>query len=217
MLAEISRAGGQADVAVVDAYDEQGVEEHLRRLVDETGHVDISFNAIGLGYVIGESLTDATLDDFVGSIDAAMRTQFVTAIAAGRHMARAGSGVILAIIASSGRVPAPNQGTLSLVGAATAAFCGQLAVDLGPQGVRVVCLCSAGSPDAPGVNWAMTRHAESVGISREAFEDQLAERSALRRMPRLAEVGAAAALAASDQASAITATVLNVTCGQIVD
>ena len=56
------------------------------------------------------------------------------------------SMVILAIIAASGRVPMPNQGTLSVVGAATAAFCEQLAVDLGPQGVRVVCLCSAGSP-----------------------------------------------------------------------
>ena len=217
VLAEIRRAGGHAEVAVVDAYDEQGVEEHLRRLVDETGHVDISFNAIGLGYVIGESLTDATLDDFVTSIEAAMRTQFVTAIAAGRRMARAGSGVILAIVASPARVPMPNQGTLSVVGAAIAAFCGQLAVDLGPQGVRVICLCSAGSPDAPGVDYAMTLSAESAGMSRQAFEDQYAERSALRRLPRLAEVGAAAALAASDHASAVTATVLNVTCGQILD
>jgi 3-oxoacyl-[acyl-carrier protein] reductase len=215
VMAEISDAGGQAEVALVDAFDEHAVDDHLKRLVGEAGRVDISFNAVGLSYVIGEPLTDATADDFVTTIDAAMRTHFVTAISAGRQMAQAGSGVILTIIASSSRAPMPNQGTLSIVGAATEALCRQLAVDLGPKGVRVVCLCSAGSPDAPGVDYAMNLAAESAGMSREAFETQYAQGAALKRLPRLAEVGAVAALMASDRASAVTATVANVTCGQI--
>ncbi|MGH2971809.1 MAG: SDR family NAD(P)-dependent oxidoreductase [Gaiellaceae bacterium] len=215
--AEISRDGGQADVAAVDAYDEEAVEEHMKQLVDDTGRVDISFNAVGLGYVIGEPLTGASSDDFVTSVDKAMRTQFATAIAAGRRMAAAGSGVILTITASPARLTSPNQGSLGVVGAAIEALCRQLAADLGPQGVRVVCLRSAGSPDAPGVEYAMTRHAEQAGISRRAFEDQWAEQTLLKRLPRLAEVGAAAALMASDQASAITAAVTNVTCGVVMD
>jgi 3-oxoacyl-[acyl-carrier protein] reductase len=213
--AEIDEAGGRADTTVLDVLDERAVEHHLQRLVDETGSVDVSFNAVGLGYVIGEPLVDAAVDDFVTSIDAAMRIHFLTAVAAGRHMANAGSGAILTIVAPSARAPVPDQGTLGIVGAATEAFCRQLAVDLGPKGVRVICLCSAGSPDAPGVDYAMKLVAERAGLSRDAYEAQYAAGSALKRLPRLAEVGAAAALLASDQASAVTSTLANVTCGQI--
>lgn len=213
--AEIRSAGGRADVAVVDAFDESAVDAHVQRLIDEAGRLDISFNAVGLGYVIGEPLTTATSSAFVRSIEMAMRAQFVTAIAAGRQMAQAGSGVILTITAASSRVTMASQGTLGIVGAAIEALCRQLAVDLGPQGVRVICMCSAGSPDAPGVDYAMNLSAEAAGVSRAAFETDYASGSALKRLPRLAEVGAAAVLLASDHASAVTATVANVTCGQI--
>lgn len=104
-----------------------------------------------------------------------------------------------------------------MVGSAIEALCRQLAVDLGPRGVRVVCLRSAGSPDASGVDWAMTQLAERAGISREAFETQVAERTLLKRLPRVAEIGAVAALMASDRASAVTAAVVNVTCGAVAD
>ena len=37
-----------AEAAEVDALDEQAVEAHLRSVVDKTGRVDISFNAVGI-------------------------------------------------------------------------------------------------------------------------------------------------------------------------
>lgn len=213
--AEIAKAGGQAETAVVDASDESAVESHLSQLVKDAGRLDISFNAVGLGYVIGESLATATTEDFVESIARAMRTHYVTAISAGRQMERTGGGTILTVVASSARVTMPGQGTLGIVGAAIEALCRQLAMDLGASGVRVICLCSAGSPDAPGVDYAMNLSAEAAGMSREAFEAKYASGSALKRLPRLAEIGAAAALLASDHASGVTATIANVTCGQI--
>lgn len=211
----ITSSGGQADAAVVDAYDEGAVSDHLERLVADAGSVDISFNAVSFGYVIAQPLTTAPSSDFTKSIEMAMRCHFVTATAAGRQMERAGGGAILTIIASPSRMLMPNQGTLGIVGAATEAFCRQLAADLGPRGVRVICICSAGSPDAPDVDWAMNQSAEAAGMSREAFEEEFTSRSALKRLPRLDEVGAVAALMASDRASAVTASVANVTCGQI--
>jgi enoyl-[acyl-carrier-protein] reductase (NADH) len=39
----------------------------------------------------------------------------------------------------------------------------------------------------------------------------------LKRLPTLADVGNVAAFMASDQAVAMTATVANITCGQVVD
>jgi NAD(P)-dependent dehydrogenase (short-subunit alcohol dehydrogenase family) len=217
VLVEIVREGGRGEVAAVDAHDEQAVGDHLQRLLAATGRLDVSFNAVGLSYVFGKPLTEATVEGFSTTVQAAMRTHFVTATAAGRQMAQAGSGTILTITATPARMPLPNQGSLGVVGAAVEGLCRQLAVDLGPRGVRVICLRSAGSPDAPDVSEAMNVSAERAGISREAFEEQLTAGTALRRLPRLAEVGAAAALAASDHASAITGTVLNVTCGEIMD
>lgn len=214
---EIARDGGSAEVAVVDAHDEQEVADHLQRLIGDTGRLDASFNAVGLGYVVGEPLIEASVERFTKSVHLAMQTHFVTATAAGRQMASAGSGVILTITATPAGVPEANQGSLGVVGAGVEALCRQLAVDLGPRGVRVICLRSAGSPDAPGVDYAMNRSAEAAGVSREAFEKHLADKTLLKRFPRLAEIGSAAALAASDHASAITGTVLNVTCGQIID
>ena len=47
------------------------------------------------------------------------------------------------------------------------------------------------------------------------FHDLLEGRTLLRRLPTLAEVANVAAFMASDQASAMTATVVNLTCGSI--
>ena len=90
VMAEIVQDGGRAEVAPVDAHDEQDVADHLHRLLAGTGRLDVSFNAVGLGYVIGEPLIEARVDDFATSVQAAMRTHFVTATAAGRQMASAG-------------------------------------------------------------------------------------------------------------------------------
>jgi enoyl-[acyl-carrier-protein] reductase (NADH) len=62
------------------------------------------------------------------------------------------------------------------------------------------------------------RHlAQQAGISRDTFEAQLAERTLLKRMPRLAEVANMAVLMASDRASAMTGAIANVTCGETAD
>jgi NAD(P)-dependent dehydrogenase (short-subunit alcohol dehydrogenase family) len=45
---EIVSAGGSAEAAEVDALDEKAVDTHLQSVIDKTGRVDISFNAIGI-------------------------------------------------------------------------------------------------------------------------------------------------------------------------
>ena len=146
-----------------------------------------------------------------------MKTQFLTTTAAARHMQRRGSGVILAITATPARLFIPNVGNFGVACAAIERLCRQLAGELGPAGIRVICLRSAGSPDAPGVDATFRLIAEQAGMSRDAFEASLAERTLLKRLPRLAEVAEMAVLMASDRASAMTGAVANVTCGEAVD
>jgi len=146
-----------------------------------------------------------------------MKTQFLTTTAAARHTIKKGTGVILAITASPSRLAIPNSGSFGVACAAIEGLRRQLAGELGPQGIRVICLRSAGSPDAPGLDEVFRQLAEQAGISREAFEAGVAERTLLKRLPKLAEVAAVAVLMASDRASAMIGTVANVTCGETVD
>ena len=214
---EIAQAGGVAQVAPVDALDARAVEEHLNTIVGQTGGIDISFNAIASKADQGSPLVEMSVDEFTTGILDAMQTQFVTTTAAARHMLKAGSGVILAITATPSRMFIPNCGNFGVIGAAIERLCRQLAGELGPHGIRVVCLRSAGSPDAPVVDRVMRHLAQQAGVSRDTFEAQLAERTLLKRMPKLAEVANMAVLMASDRASAMTGAVANVTCGETAD
>ncbi|HEX5899054.1 MAG TPA: SDR family oxidoreductase, partial [Solirubrobacteraceae bacterium] len=91
------------------------------------------------------------VDDFMAPLETAARTTFLTARAAARHMIRQRSGVILAF----GR-PGDRSGPMrdDYLGATQVAFDAietirrQLAVELGPHGVRVVTLASGGVPES---------------------------------------------------------------------
>jgi 3-oxoacyl-[acyl-carrier protein] reductase len=217
VVTEITAFGGAAEAATVDALDKVSIESHLGELVRKAGSIDISFNAIDLGDAQGAPLVEMTHEHFMLPIGNAMKTQFLTITAAARNMAEKRSGVILAITAQAGRKPYPNTGGFGVACAAIEGLCRQLAAELGPLGIRVICLRSSGSPDAPGVAAAMRLHAENAGISVEAMEERIAANTLLKRMPRLADVANAAVLMASNHANAITGAVANVTCGEIVD
>src|SRR5260370_6647995 len=214
---EISETGGGAEAANVDAINEQAVEKHIGEVVKKTGGIDISFNAIGIGYVQGAPLVEMSLEKFTLPIADVMKTQFLTTTAAARHMTRKGSGVILAITATPARMAIPNSGSFGVVCSAIEGLCRQLAGELGPQGIRVICLRPAGSPDTPGVDEVFRQFAEQAGISREAFEAGIAERTLLKRLPKLTEVANVAVLMASDRASPLSGPVAQLTYGAIVD
>lgn len=214
---ELAEPAAEPDVSIVDALDAAAVDRHLDHLLEAVGRVDISFNLISMEDVQGTALVDMDEADFMQPISRALRSQFITARAAGRRMVKAGSGVILMLTTSPGRVGAANVGGFGPACAALEGFIRQLGGELGPHGVRAVCVRSAGSPEAPGVKEVFELHGKSHGMSAEAFAKELAEAAALRHLPSLAEVADAAALLASDYAGAMTATTANVTCGGAPD
>jgi 3-oxoacyl-[acyl-carrier protein] reductase len=201
----------------VDALNKQEVEKAVHDIVKQTGSIDISFNLIGIDDVHGTPVSKMEMELFTTPIRNAVQSHFITGQAAAHHMQKQGSGVILALTANAARFPAENTGGFGIAGAAIEAICRQLAIEEGRHGIRVICLRSAGSPDAQGVDEAFKVHAEKIGVSREQFEKDFAERTMLKRLPLLAEVANAAVLMASDRASAITGAVTNITCGELSD
>jgi NAD(P)-dependent dehydrogenase (short-subunit alcohol dehydrogenase family) len=213
---DIARMGVVADVAEVDAFDEQAIDAYLREVVHTAGRLDISFNAVSFPALHGLPLVEMAHQDYLVTVMEAVTTHFLTATAAARHMARQRAGVILAMSATAGR-GYPSVGGFGVACAAIEAFCRQLAVETGSAGVRVICLRSAGSPDAPGVEGAFEELAAQAGVTRAAFEARQAEKTVLKRLPKVAEIANMAALLASDHASAMTGAIANVTCGELVD
>lgn len=214
---EIILSGDYAEWVKVDALSQEEVDHHLKVVVESNGRIDISFNLIGIEDVQGISLVNMSINEFLKPIEIAMKTQFITATAAANMMMENGGGVILMLSANAGRKPSENSGGFGVACAAIEALSRQLAAELGKHNIRVVCLRSAGSPDAAGVSQIFDEHAAAQKQSREEFERRFVEQTMLKHLPTLNEVASVATIMASDKATPITAAVINVTCGELAD
>jgi len=195
---QIRSSGARAETAQVDALDEQAVDRHADAVAAEAGGIDISMNLISVGEVFGTPLAEMPLADFERPVANSVRSNFLTARAAARHMTSQRSGVILMF----GGYGAPASdfylGGFQVSLSAVDALRRQLAAELGPHGVRVLTV-------------------QSVGVADSEESNLLAAGTMLGRAATPADVGHVAAFAASERARAITATALNVTCGAEVD
>jgi NAD(P)-dependent dehydrogenase (short-subunit alcohol dehydrogenase family) len=215
---EIVGAGGLAETAQVDALDEKVVEEHLNSVVERAGGLDISFNAIGQGPARDRiPLTELAGDAFARPIAFYTSSNFITAAAAARHMSGQGSGVIVTLTAVPGRMPARLIGGAAPAWAAVEAFSRSLALEVGPAGIRVVCLRAHAIPETPLIEENFTTAAHAAGVTPAQFQAILEQGTLLKRLPTLAEVAGTAAFVASDRAGAMTATVANLSAGSITD
>ncbi len=202
---EIRRNGGVADAAVVDALDERAVDEYVNAVVEQAGHLDISFDLIGYGDV-QKPLIEISVEDFMQPITNAMRSHFLTARAAARHMVKRGSGVILAF-GGNGPQTLPGLGGFKVALDAIEGLRRQWACELGQHGIRVVTLKTGGVPESIPDTFA-GKNEIAAGIQKATL---------LNRAAALADVGNVAAFVASDQARTMTATDVNISCGAIMD
>ena len=207
---DIRAAGGRADPAAVDALDEEAVDRHADGVVAEAGSLDISFNLITHPYTHGIPFHEMQVDDFLAPVQVAARTTFITARAAARHMIPRRSGVILAFGG-----PGDRSGPLRdyYLGGTQVAFDAietmrrQISVELGPHGIRFVTLASGGVPETFPQDF---EGADEIG-------KMIADQTLLGRAATLEDVGNAAAFAASDWARTMTAAIVNVSCGALID
>jgi NAD(P)-dependent dehydrogenase (short-subunit alcohol dehydrogenase family) len=214
---EIVASGGSAETAQVDALDEASVENHLKEIVRTTGRLDISYNLISTYVAMGAKLIDLSVDRFVNAAFTRARSYFITSTAAARLMQLQRSGVILGLTPPISRLPQGEVGGFAVGCGAIETLLKQLALEVGPLGVRVVCLRTGATPENPVLQEVYRALAQVRGTTARAIEDAEAQRTALKRAPRIAEVANAAVLIASDYASAITATPINASCGELVD
>src|SRR5690349_19470936 len=103
VAASIGARDGKVQVAPVDASDAAAVDEHVERIVQRAGRLDISCNVVGIEDVQGTALANIDPALFLQPISVAMRTHLLTTTAAARRMGPRGSGVLLTVTAQAGR------------------------------------------------------------------------------------------------------------------
>jgi NAD(P)-dependent dehydrogenase (short-subunit alcohol dehydrogenase family) len=211
---DIRSTGGRADVAVFDALDEQAVDEHARSVVDAAGSIDVSFNLIHARDVQGTPLIEMTTADYTRPVITRLSANFISARAAARHMVKQGSGVIL-VLDSGSAYGSPMMGGTGPADAATDMLVRNLAAEVGPSGIRVVGIWTAGLPEtlSPEALAAVTGGPPMDDAAFQGLLTHLDGMRMTRRSPTLAQLTATAAFLASDGAGAITGTFVNVTSG----
>lgn len=217
---EINEAGGRVHVEVIDALDELAVNSYIDRIVNQAGRIDIEFNAIGpppREYANGQNAVNLTIDEFMLPVSTVLKSQFITARSAARHMLRQRSGVIIFLTGSPAR---PHIQGASAIGAAFGAvenLTRHLALELSPAGVRVVCLRSSAMPETRVIQQTMAAVASVAGITKEQAIASLANSTMLKVSPTVSDTARAAAFLASDNAGMMTGTVLNSSAGVVWD
>jgi NAD(P)-dependent dehydrogenase (short-subunit alcohol dehydrogenase family) len=216
---EIVAAGGSAEAAAVDALDEQAVDQHLQLVIERAGRVDISFNAVGIPdtEILGVPLVELDLGRFSAPIAAYTRSYFLTARLAARRMVANHSGVIMTVTAVPSRAGTPLNGGYGPAQAAKEALTRELSAELAPNGIRVVGLRPNGIPEAGSLREVFDVKAKGSGMTWEQWQALLASRTHPRRLSTLAELANAAAFVASDQASGMTGTTVNLSMGSLDD
>ncbi|WP_028047292.1 SDR family NAD(P)-dependent oxidoreductase [Cellulomonas sp. URHE0023] len=214
---EVARDIEGADVAAVDALDELAIQDHLDRVVAAEGRVDVSFNAVGIDDdgIVGTPLIDLDAERFLLPVVGYARSYFLTAQQAARRMVPNGSGVIMTVTALPSRAGSVLVGGYGPAHAAKEALTRSLSAELAPHGLRVVGVRPHGIPETESMRdvWRL----KGAGSTWEQFQAYLASTTHPKRVMTLPEVADVAVFMASDRASGMTGTTVNLTMGSLDD
>ena len=210
--------GGPAEAAEVDALDEQAVDRNLRSVIEKAGRVDISFNAIGIpNPKTRVPLVELDVEQFSLPIATYTRSYFLTARLTAQRMLANRSGVIMTVTSVPSRTGIPFVGGGGPAMSAVESLTRNLSAELAPQGIRVVGLRPQGMPETPRIKESFGVYAKASGMTWEQFHELGASRTHTRRLSTLADLANVAAFIASDQASGMTGTIVNLSMGSLDD
>jgi NAD(P)-dependent dehydrogenase (short-subunit alcohol dehydrogenase family) len=147
-----------------------------------------------------------------------LKSHFITARAAARQMVEQHSGVIIFVTGSPAREHVPGATAIGAAFGAIECLTENLAIEVGPMGVRVVCVRTLANVDSRSIQQTTEFLSSRMNITKEQANEQIAHSNFLRRLATVTDTAAkAAVLVASDNARMMTGTVVNATAGAALD
>ena len=211
LAAELDLPGGRLRPIVADVADAAAMDDAVAAVVDTFGGLRLAVANAGIGGPSCE-VADLTAADWDQVLAVNLRGAFLTCRAAARVMREARSGSIVTIASLFGRDPVAGGAAYCASKAGVEALTRSLSLELAPYGVRV----NAVSPGnmATEMHWEELRARASASSRGFEVELEAARRDVpLGRHGTGADVGAAVAFLASDDASYITGHTLSVNGG----
>jgi NAD(P)-dependent dehydrogenase (short-subunit alcohol dehydrogenase family) len=217
---QITTAGGCAHTAAVDVLDDAGVNEYVRGVAKQAGTLDIVVDATGpraAGYGNAKMAAELTIDEFMLPVTTILKSHFITARAAARQMTEQRSGVIIFVTGSPSRGHVPGATAIGAAFGAIECLTENLAIEVGPFGVRVVCVRTLANVDSRSIQDTTEFLTSRMNITPEQANEQILNSNFLKRVATVSDTARAVVLAASDNARMMTGTVLNATAGAALD
>ncbi|HUK53445.1 MAG TPA: glucose 1-dehydrogenase [Candidatus Binatia bacterium] len=201
---EITHTGGRACFVRVDVSRAEDCARAVAEAVAAFGALHILVNCAGI--IRRATVTELSEQDWDRVMDVNAKSVFLMSRAALPRLAAA-HGAIVNLASGWGVAAGPRAAAYCASKGAVVLLTKAMAIDHGPQGVRVNCLCP-GDTDTP----MLRQEARQLGVSEAEFLAEAARRP-LRRIARPNEIADAAVFLAGDAARFITGTALVVDGG----
>jgi NAD(P)-dependent dehydrogenase (short-subunit alcohol dehydrogenase family) len=199
---EIQDGGGQALAVTADVSDAEQMRSAVAKIVDRFGRLDIVYANAGINGVAAP-IDDLTPEEWDHTININLRGTFLTIRYSVPHLKKAGGGSIIVTSSINGTRFFANAGATaySVSKAGQLAMVQMLAVELGPNGIRVNAIC-------PGaIKTDIDSSTEKRNVEKIKIEGHFERDIPLTNKPGSAQQVAQLALfLASDAASHITGT-----------
>jgi 3-oxoacyl-[acyl-carrier protein] reductase len=157
------------------------------------------------------------VDEFMTPLVTMVKSRFITARAAARHMIQQKSGVIVFVTGSPARPHVPGAAAIGAAFGAMENLTGNLAFEVSPFGVRVVCLRTVANIDSRSIQDTMDFVASRLNITKEQAIAQIAQSNFLKATATVHDTANALVLIASERARMMTGTVVNASAGAALD
>ncbi len=193
--------------AVCDIADPDAASGLAERAADETGRIDVLVNNAGIRVVA--DVVDTSVEDWDRLMSVNLRAVFLMCKFTLPRMLEQGSGAIVNVASNSGWYPIPNRAAYCASKAGVIGLTRQMALQYAGRGVRVTAVCP-GNTLTP-----FTRGPMGFGRAADpaAAQAAQAERMPLGRSGEPEEIAAAIAYLASEEASFVIGSVLDVDGG----
>jgi NAD(P)-dependent dehydrogenase (short-subunit alcohol dehydrogenase family) len=202
---EIVRSGGRAFFEPTDVTQAGDCRRMVERTIREFGQIDILFNNAGI--IRRATVLNLNEEDWDRAMAVNVKSVYLLSREVIPHMQKAGGGTIINTASGWGLAGGAKAAVYCASKGAVVLLTKAMAIDHGPQNIRVNCICP-GDTDTG----LLREEAQQLGVECSRFLASSGERP-LRRVGTPEEIAQAALYLASDASSFVTGTALVVDGG----
>ena len=163
-----------------DVSEESEVEVFIAQAKAEIGGIDVLVNNAGTSGPTG-NVEELTLDDFRACLAVNVLGGFMATRAVVPSMKEQGSGVIINLSSAAGIYPFPQRIPYSAAKWGIVGMTKSLALELGPSGIRVNCVCP-GAVNGERIQRVFKAKAEATGQTHKQIQEKMTSLTGMRTM-----------------------------------